>query len=145
MTGIGTTVHERLLLGPRAAARARLALAHLENDLPAEVFEDLRLLVTELVTNSFRHAGLSPNGVVFLNVEVGSACVHVEVEDRGRGFTLRPPRRRPIQRESGWGLTIVERVAERWGVVQNGSTVVWFDLGLKHDDRVRPRAARASR
>lgn len=121
-------VGERLELGPQAAAQARRALAPLERELPFELIQDLLLLVSELVTNSFRHAGLGADGVAFLRVDVDRDRVHVEVADRGKGFAPEPIRIPSPDRDRGWGLTIVERIADRWGVVENGSTVVWFDL-----------------
>ena len=41
--------------GPDAAAEARRAIAGLRADLDPPLMETLRLLVTELVTNSVRH------------------------------------------------------------------------------------------
>ena len=123
-----TRVGERLELGPEAAARARRALAPLAQELPAECFQDVLLLVSELVTNSFRHAGPGAEGVAFLSVDMDRKRIHVEVEDRGAGFLPEPIRIQAPDRQSGWGLTIVDRIADRWGVVENGSTVVWFEL-----------------
>jgi anti-sigma regulatory factor (Ser/Thr protein kinase) len=125
---VTTKVSERLELGPHAAGDARRAVARLEGELSPELVDDLRLLVTELVTNSFRHGGMGADGVALLTVEVDRFRVHVEVRDRGKGFSARPPRDLPINRDAGWGLTIVERMADRWGVVEDGATTVWFDL-----------------
>ena len=85
-------------------------------------------MVSELVTNSFRHGGPNADGVAFLSVEMDRERIHVEVEDRGVGFVPQPVRVAAPDRESGWGLTIVDRIADRWGVVEHGSTVVWFEL-----------------
>lgn len=121
-------VGQRLELGPEVAARARRALAPLQEELPERRFQDILLLVSELVTNSFRHAGPRAGGVALLSVEMDRERIHVEVEDRGAGFESRPIRIASPDSESGWGLTIVDRIADRWGVVENGSTVVWFEL-----------------
>ena len=44
--------------GPAAPATARAALTRwLSGHVPVEVLEDARLLASELVTNSLRHAG----------------------------------------------------------------------------------------
>jgi anti-sigma regulatory factor (Ser/Thr protein kinase) len=123
-----TTVGEQLKLGPDAAARARRALAPLKGELPAERFQDVLLLVSELVTNSFRHAGSRADGVAILSVDMDRERIHVEVKDHGAGFVPQPIRIPSPDRESGWGLTIVDRIADRWGVVENGSTVVWFEI-----------------
>ena len=45
----------RLGSGPDAAAEARRAIGQLRADLDPPLMETLRLLVTELVTNSVRH------------------------------------------------------------------------------------------
>lgn len=121
-------VGERLELGPEVAAQARRALAPLKAELSKDRFHDAVLLVSELVTNCFRHAGLGRDGVAFLNVEVDRDRVRVEVEDRGKGFVAEPIQTPHREAERGWGLTIVSRIADRWGVRGNGSTVVWFEL-----------------
>ena len=46
---------------PEVVTTARHALDRLANLLPSEKLEDVRLVVSELVTNSIRHAGLSPD------------------------------------------------------------------------------------
>ena len=115
----------RLPGGPEAAAAARRALGRLRSELDAGVMDDLRLLVTELVANSVKHAG---EREVALHVVVTAPSVWTEVTDRGPGFEPRP--RADGQDEgSGWGLVLVDRLAERWGVVRDGDhTRVWFEL-----------------
>jgi anti-sigma regulatory factor (Ser/Thr protein kinase) len=114
----------RLPGGPEAAARARRELAKLRGDLDAPLMETLRLLVTELVTNSVRHARAD---TVVLRVLVGRSSVWTEVTDEGPGFELHGASAR--EDRSGWGLFLVERLAQRWGVNQDGGgTKVWFEL-----------------
>jgi anti-sigma regulatory factor (Ser/Thr protein kinase) len=114
----------RLDRGPGAAARARRGLANLRGDLDDPLMETLRLLVTELVTNSVRHTG---GDTVTLKVLVGDAAVWTEVIDGGPGFD--PATGASEADHTGWGLFLVERLAERWGVDQNGGdTKVWFEL-----------------
>lgn len=111
--------------GPEAAVKARRALARLRSEVDAPTLESLRLLVTELVSNSVRHAGAP---TVDLLVLVSRPAVRVEVTDRGPGFD--PYQHRPDRdREGGWGLFLVERLADRWGVAREGlGTRVWFEL-----------------
>jgi anti-sigma regulatory factor (Ser/Thr protein kinase) len=115
----------RLDRGPEAAAKARRGLANLRGDLDPPLLETLRLLVTELVTNSVKHTGAP---TVLLKVLVGSHVVLTEVTDAGPGFD--PARAgSPSPEHTGWGLFLVERLAERWGVSHNGEgTKVWFEL-----------------
>jgi anti-sigma regulatory factor (Ser/Thr protein kinase) len=115
----------RLQGGPEAAARARRALAKLRADIDPPLMETLRLLVTELVSNSVRHAH---SDTVILKVLVGRTAVWTEVTDEGPGFD--PDESAGPRRDStGWGLFLVERLAHRWGVNQEqDATKVWFEL-----------------
>jgi anti-sigma regulatory factor (Ser/Thr protein kinase) len=115
----------RLDRGPGAAAKARRGLARLRGDLDEPLMETLRLLVTELVTNSVKHTGA---GSVELTVLVGASSVRTEVTDAGPGFD--PAKTgTPSTDHRGWGLFLVERLAERWGVDRDGGgTRVWFEL-----------------
>jgi anti-sigma regulatory factor (Ser/Thr protein kinase) len=109
--------------GPEASAKARRALAKLRGDLDPPLMETLRLLVTELVTNSVRHTSAETIG---LNVLVGRSAVWTEVTDAGPGFD---PAGEGTLGGAGWGLFLVERLAERWGVNRDGAnTKVWFEL-----------------
>jgi anti-sigma regulatory factor (Ser/Thr protein kinase) len=111
--------------GLDAAAQARKALSRLRGDLDPPLVETMRLLVTELIANSVKHAKTSP---VALNVVVGRGAVLVEVRDEGPGFE--PADRTEAQdKASGWGLFLVDRLADRWGVArEQTATRVWFEL-----------------
>ena len=107
-----------------APARARGALERLAGKLPPARMRDLRLLVSELVTNAVRHAG---GDAVRLVVAHGRGVLRVEVHDPGRGFKVTAPSADP-RRSSGWGLVLVEELADRWGVDQSPGTRVWFEM-----------------
>jgi anti-sigma regulatory factor (Ser/Thr protein kinase) len=114
----------RLPGNPDACAQARRALGSLHGDIDATLMETLRLLVTELVTNSVRHARAD---TVLLRVLVGRRTVWTEVADGGSGFD--PGEAERGYDRSGWGLFLVERLAHRWGVSKDGDgTRVWFEL-----------------
>jgi len=108
--------------GPGAAGRARRELAALDADLEGPVLDSVRLLATELVTNAVRHAGAA---TVELVVLVGSRRVHVEVANAGGSFPARPDG----ERDSGWGLFLIDRLSDDWGVTDDrGRQRVWFEL-----------------
>lgn len=116
----------RLNPGPEAIPAARNALDGFSGLVERTVWEDLRLLVTELVTNGVRHG--SERGPVEVAVAVHDDTVRVEVSDTGRGFA---PPDAPMPRSDGsggWGLQLVDRVASTWGVEVNDGTCVWFEL-----------------
>jgi anti-sigma regulatory factor (Ser/Thr protein kinase) len=112
--------------GPYAVTAARLALSDIDEHVDESTAFDIRLLVSELVTNSVRHAG-AERELVRLSVLTKGSTVRVEVSDGGRGFA--PTARTKAQDEvGGWGLHLVDRLADRWGVETGRRTRVWFEL-----------------
>src|SRR3954447_4889175 len=75
----------RLPGGPAAAATARRALGHLQGDFDDPLMETMRLLVTELVANSVRHAQA---GFVSVKAVVTNSAIWLEVSDEGPGFEV---------------------------------------------------------
>jgi anti-sigma regulatory factor (Ser/Thr protein kinase) len=114
----------------RCPAEARTSLTPLAASLPSQVYLDLSLLVSELVTNSVRHARLRPRDLIRLRVETSDRVIRVEVSDPGEGFGASIPE--PIAGEpGGWGLFLTERLADRWGVDrESGWTTVWLEVDL---------------
>jgi serine/threonine-protein kinase RsbW len=115
----------RLGSGPEAAAEARVAISKLRADLDPPLLENLRLLVTELVTNSVRHTDVDS---ITLRVAVGKSAVLTEVCDDGPAFDPHSGDD-PGTDDRGWGLFLVERLSQSWGVKNDrGSKRVWFEL-----------------
>ena len=112
---------------PDSAAEARRALGEVSDHLSPRRLEDAQLLVSELVTNAIRHAGLDEADTIKLVVETGDRALRIEVCDSGRGFELTEPEPDPA-RPSGWGLYLVRELSDRWGVDRGGQTRVWFEL-----------------
>ena len=119
----------RLGSGPDAAAEARRAIARLRADLDPPLMDTLRLLVTELVTNSVRHTQCN---ALTLKVAVGRSAVLTEVTDDGPSFDVEPYEAETAEEHDpgfGWGLFLVQRLAKNWGVKEDGdSKRVWFEL-----------------
>lgn len=90
-----------------------------------EVADAVLLCTDELVTNAILHVGSDIDVVV--RREAGA--VVVEVSDA----SPRPPLRRVVapEDETGHGLTLVEALADRWGVeVRAPGKAVWFRVHL---------------
>ncbi len=113
--------------GPEAASEGRHALDRLEGSMATELLTELQLLVTELLTNSVRH-GASTGEWIHLEVEIYANSVRVVVTDRGPGFVPPAEPQPHPDRPGGWGLCLVDRLADRWGVESNGETAVWFEV-----------------
>jgi anti-sigma regulatory factor (Ser/Thr protein kinase) len=123
----GDQLDVRLTAGRHAPAEARRSL-ELVSGLDPETLERVRLLVSELVTNSVRHAGLSIDDPVHLRVVSDREHIRVEVTDPGPGFE---PAVVPLPDPEGtskWGLYLVNRIADRWGVSSDGESRVWAEF-----------------
>jgi serine phosphatase RsbU (regulator of sigma subunit)/anti-sigma regulatory factor (Ser/Thr protein kinase) len=114
---------------PAAVTDARLHVIRALDGAPDDVVETVALLVSELATNSVRHAR---DGFT-VTVEPGPARIRVAVADRGPGH----PRTRspgPVE-TSGRGLVIVEALSDAWGVDPAPDGVgktVWFEIATAH-------------
>jgi anti-sigma regulatory factor (Ser/Thr protein kinase) len=110
---------------PSSAARARLFLDQVREPLDAEVFENARLLLSELVANAIEH--VAEEGDLEVRITLSEGALRVEVLDPGPGFV--PPQRSPGS-DRGWGLHFTDRLASRWAADFDGRARVWFELSL---------------
>lgn len=108
---------------PTAAAAARGMIDQFSDDLlDPELLERAKLLASELVNNAVVHG----RGAITLRAALDEDRLLVEVIDQGSGFE-RVARERDLQQLGGWGLSLVEAEASRWGI-HEGTTHVWFEL-----------------
>jgi anti-sigma regulatory factor (Ser/Thr protein kinase) len=95
-----------------------------EKQCDSETVSDARLVVSELVTNAVLHARTP----IEVQVLVGAATLRIEVTDSG----LDRPQRWAESDRGGRGLPIVEAVASRWGVLDQGSRkTVWCEIAVR--------------
>jgi len=121
----------RLLLPPTpdSPAAARDAMAQFEGRVEEEVLENLRLIVSELVTNSYRHAAMRSEERLEVRARLRDGVLRLEVEDPGDGFAA--PDDPVPHAESGWGLYLLNHVADRWGVNRGPVTEVWAEMDVR--------------
>ena len=121
-----------MFLGPDAkapGAARRVLRGKLEGVVPPELLERATLLLSELVTNSVRHAGLRPEERIEVIVTASAAGLRVEVTEPGEGFEVTEVREpKPDVLAGGWGLYLVDRLSSAWGVVGGEETRVWFEV-----------------
>jgi len=130
----------RLARTPQAPRTARRAVDGFADMLDAALLDDLRLVVTELVTNSLEHVtdDASPIGLL---LQVADTVVHVEVRDAGPGFS--PSKPQPsLYATRGRGLAIVDELADRWGVTSGPPHKVWCHIDHQHGTRPADAGAR---
>jgi anti-sigma regulatory factor (Ser/Thr protein kinase) len=119
-----------------APSHARDVLDQLDPKLPEHLLPDLRLLVSELVSNGVKYGG---DGPVRVEIKNEPHRVRAEIVDQGVGFTP-VERDGDLSRVGGWGLHLVDRLTDRWGTYE-GSTHVWFEIDPR---KPRPHNRRAA-
>ena len=85
--------------------------------------------------------GLDVFGLGRVPLQLGAQSgdmVVVEVVDPGCGFVPAVGEPRSGQ-TSGWGLFLVDKIANRWGVHADGVTHVWFEVDRRSNERHGPR------
>ena len=122
-----TRLELKLRATPDAPRDARHALDRLASDVPNAVLENVRVLVSELVTNCVRHAAIHPESWIELRIAPRESVLRVEVRDPGEGFEPAPVSM-SLYSTSGWGLYLVQQIADRWGVSVENGTKVWFEI-----------------
>ena len=125
----GDLVELVIALDTRAPGAARdFVVACLEQRVVAAAMDSAQLLVSELVTNSFRHGG-APMDEVIVSVELMADWFRIGVQDSGTDavIAVQPA---DLVSGGGFGLNLVRMLSERWGVerLAGGGTQVWAQL-----------------
>jgi anti-sigma regulatory factor (Ser/Thr protein kinase) len=117
--------------GPDAPAVARAAAASwLSAQVSAELLSSAQLLLSELVSNSVRHGQLARDATIDVSVEISNGFVRLQVEEPGAADAVIAVRRPDREHGGGFGLFVVDALAERWGSKHDGSTCVWAELAI---------------
>ena len=130
--------------GVTAARSARQAVREeLKDALPRRTLADVELIVSELATNSIRHSGCDDADELAVEAMVEADRVLVRMFDSGEGFDAHTPRPPATGNEGGYGLLLLDRLSDRWGVQRDGRFSVWFEVQrdrLPFGDDRGPRA-----
>lgn len=117
--------------GPQAPQSARTQLTdRLDSQVGRPVLDNMRLLVSELVTNCVLHGGAGiDDGRITVRAAVDGDCVRTEVCHDAPRFA--PPAHEPdLASPGGLGLFLVEQMSSAWGIEEDRETCVWFELCL---------------
>jgi anti-sigma regulatory factor (Ser/Thr protein kinase) len=136
----------RVLPGvPESATAARRLTQQLLGD-HHPVADTAMLLVSELVTNSVLHSrSRCPGGTVTVAVCAGPTSVLIQVrDDGGPSEPQLPAARRGAEgtsgAEHGYGLLLVDALAETWGTsATTDGRVTWCRLAIDRVDDSTPR------
>jgi anti-sigma regulatory factor (Ser/Thr protein kinase) len=114
--------------GALAVREARHAVRErLSGELPPQRLDDVELLISELATNSVRHCD-ADSGRISMEADVSARCVRMRVCDEGHGFAEPDEPSPRADGSGGYGLVLLDRLADRWGTNHNGSFCVWFEV-----------------
>jgi anti-sigma regulatory factor (Ser/Thr protein kinase) len=120
--------HAELRLPPdlSAPALARRAVNDLLGSLPSPLLAQLTLVASELVTNVLRHCTAEDHAPT-LTLALAPDRVTLTVADAGPGF-YPCARADSDDRAGGWGLQVLDAVADRWWIERNGGTRVICEI-----------------
>ncbi|MFJ8537134.1 ATP-binding protein [Streptomyces sp. NPDC093591] len=121
----------RLPRHARSVGRARTLFREQATSwkLPDDVTETAVLLLSELMTNAYRHAKVSPGREIWARCILEANRLRISVMDAND--TLPEPRTAAWGEESGRGLTLVAALADEWGAAPREGGIgkaVWYEL-----------------
>ncbi|MGW5970179.1 ATP-binding protein [Streptomyces sp. NPDC055186] len=100
-------------------------------ELPQDMTDTAELLLSELMTNAYRHAKVPAGREIRARCELTDNRLRITVTDADD--TLPSPATACPDDESGRGLALVETLADDWGAELRKSGVgktVWFEVAL---------------
>jgi serine/threonine-protein kinase RsbW len=117
---------------PSSLAQARRMVD--ENfEAPRDAVQNTQLVLTELLANEIKHGRYAPGDPLMCKVDMRRSTVHIEVRHIGPPFEMPAAPVHPSleMRETGWGLALITRLADRWGVSEEaGTRRVWAEIDL---------------
>ncbi|MGI8731468.1 MAG: ATP-binding protein [Solirubrobacteraceae bacterium] len=126
------STNERVFELPATAAAAGMARRELASmpGIAGELAYKALLMTSELISIYLQDIVPSPEANVRLSLRVTPERVRIEVGGRPPGISpgalLRSSETPSL---GGFGLQIVERMADSWGVEGAEDTMIWFELG----------------
>lgn len=132
-TALPQDIEWRLPRRARSVGRARALFREqaVSWALPQETTDTAELLLSELMTNAYRHAKAPADRQIWARAILSEGNrLRVQVADAST--TLPVPRTTSPVEESGRGLALVVMLADAWGAEAREGGVgktVWFELG----------------
>lgn len=132
-TALPQDIEWRLPRHARSVGRARALFREqaVSWTLPRDVTDTAELLLSELMTNAYRHAKAPADRQIWARAILSEGNrLRILVSDAST--TLPVPRTTSLVEESGRGLALVVMLADAWGAEAREGGVgktVWFELG----------------
>lgn len=110
-------------------ARTRLAAFLTVHRASNSVIDDALIVISEMIANAVSHGVPTSDGTIEISWSISGTLLELSVLDAGEGGSLKP-----IDFDedslSGRGLSIINRVADRWWVDMSQGTRVNAELAL---------------
>lgn len=110
-------------------ARTKLAGFLTIHRAPSSVIDDALIVISEMIANAVSHGLPTSDGTVEISWTINGDLLELSVFDAGEGASLKP-----IDFDedslSGRGLSIINRVADRWWVDMSKGTRVNAELEI---------------
>ncbi len=116
---------------PATAAAAGLARRELTATpgIAGEIGYKALLLASEVISSCVQDIEPGSGATIWLSIAVGPERVRIEVAGRPPDVSLATSlRSEETPSLGGYGLRIVERMADDWGTEGEASTTIWFEL-----------------
>ena len=91
--------------------------------------DDAKTVITEVVTNAVKYGIEHGRGDIRVVIDASDERLHVRVEQPLQADAVHPRSPQPSARSGGFGLLIVEALADAWGVDPGPPGRVWFRIG----------------
>jgi serine/threonine-protein kinase RsbW len=110
-------------------ARTRLAAFLTVHRASSSVIDDALIVISEMIANAVSHGVPTSDGTIEVAWSINDDLLELSVHDGGQGGTIKPV---DFDEDSlsGRGLSIINRVADRWWVDMAQGTKVNAELGL---------------
>ena len=122
--GAPVILRREFTLSQDAPADARNLADEIAELVSRELLERARLMLSELVTNSCRHAA----GPIEITMAAEGRAVEIVVADQGEGFAPADLRSEEVADETGRGLLLVDLLSSQWSTGGEGAPWVWVRL-----------------
>ena len=119
---------EGFVAEPQSVRAARRAAENVRGVLGSGACESVCLLVSELVTGAIRHGNRGSGKSVRMRVWTSPTSVRVAVTGRPPEASLPSEPGSGDLAVDGWGMYLMRRIADRWGVRRGPRAEVWFEI-----------------
>lgn len=106
-------------------ARVSVASFATQLDPTLEDINDIKMAVSEAVTNAIIHGYDGEEGEIYINLGIIDDTLHIEIEDKGKGIediekAMEPLyTSKPHMERSGMGFTVMEAFMDEISVISN--------------------------